>query len=273
MTQGRLHAEFIASGSRRVLVTARLADHSSGSVLVAPAFAEEMNKSRRMVTELAAALAKRGVSTIVVDLFGTGDSEGEFAEASLDQWLADLEAATAWAAAKGVPVQAVLGVRFGCLLLSRLAQRGSVRAQKAVLWQPVIDGARMIDQFLRLRVAAQMIGEGAKESVAGLRAQVQHQSSEVAGYELTAPLVAAIDGLRLDTPCVQPSGRVSWIEVMRSADAPVGVASKRAADALRAAGVEIDVQTTTGDPFWTSTEIVTSEALVEASVAALCDAA
>jgi hypothetical protein len=46
-----------------------------------PPFAEEMNKSRRMIAEVGRRLEGSGVGMLLVDLFGTGDSEGEFAQA------------------------------------------------------------------------------------------------------------------------------------------------------------------------------------------------
>ena len=272
MSAGRLHAEFVASGGGRVLVTARLASSRSPGVLVAPAFAEEMNKSRRMVTELALALAERGWSTVVVDLFGTGDSEGEFGDSTLERWCADLIAARQWSAQHGVDIRALLGVRFGCLLAAELARRGAIGVQRTMFWQPVIDGTRMLDQFLRLRVAAQMIGDGAKETIGGLRERLKSSRLEIAGYELSPELVSGIDGLKLGQGAAA-LGAIDWMEVMRSVDTPVGATSMRAIDALKAGGSDVSLQTTTGDPFWTSTEIVTSPALVAASVEKLCLAA
>ena len=53
-----------------------------GDLLVLPSFAEEMNRCRAMVSLQARVLAEAGVGTLVLDPFGTGDSAGEFADAT-----------------------------------------------------------------------------------------------------------------------------------------------------------------------------------------------
>jgi exosortase A-associated hydrolase 2 len=272
LSAGRLHAGFVSSGRGRIFVTARLVGTRSPGVLVVPAFAEEMNKSRRMITELAIALASRGVSTIIPDLYGTGDSEGEFADATVAHWLDDLEAVTAWSGQLGIEIRSILGVRFGGLLASEFVRKRRIGMQRCVFWQPIVDGARMLDQFLRLRVAAQMLG-GTKESVAGLREALRNGRVEVAGYELSAELVAGVDALKLTAEGARLLGCIEWVELLRSAETPVGAPSVRAIDALKAAGCEVTLHTETGEPFWMSTEIVTSPAVVAASVDVLCRAA
>jgi len=65
-------------GSRGQICTVmcRRAVGSGSTVLIAPPFGEEMNKTRKMLTEVAGALQVRGVATLVVDLHGAGDSAG-----------------------------------------------------------------------------------------------------------------------------------------------------------------------------------------------------
>src|SRR3546814_14337350 len=46
-----------------------------------PPFAEEMNRSRRMAALQARALAALGIDVLLLDLFGTGDSAGDFRDA------------------------------------------------------------------------------------------------------------------------------------------------------------------------------------------------
>ena len=53
-----------------------------GLVVHAPAFAEEMNKSRRMVALQARALAEDGLAVLLVDPLGCGDSPGDFGDAT-----------------------------------------------------------------------------------------------------------------------------------------------------------------------------------------------
>lgn len=63
-----------------------------GTVVFAPAFAEEMNKSRRMTARMARALAADGWRVVQRDLLGCGDSAGDFGDATWAAWLDDVEA-------------------------------------------------------------------------------------------------------------------------------------------------------------------------------------
>ena len=57
---------------------------SDRGVVLLPPFAEEMNLSRRMLRLQASALAERGIAALVLDLFGTGDSAGDFGDSLWD---------------------------------------------------------------------------------------------------------------------------------------------------------------------------------------------
>ena len=61
-----------------------------GCVLNIHPFAEEMNKSRRMAALQARALAKAGYAVLQIDLFGCGDSSGDFGDASWQDWVGDV---------------------------------------------------------------------------------------------------------------------------------------------------------------------------------------
>jgi len=122
------------------------------SVLIIPPFAEEMNKSRRMLALQARALACAGLRVLMIDLYGTGDSEGDFADARWEIWIDDLKrCASRLARADPTPLS-LLGVRIGALLAADLlAELEGV--ERLALWQPVSSGAQFLTQFLRMKLA------------------------------------------------------------------------------------------------------------------------
>ena len=81
-----------------------------GLVVHAPAFAEEMNKSRRMVALQARALAEDGLAVLLVDPLGCGDSPGDFGDATWETWVQDIANALAWLSGQS-HVQVVVMVR------------------------------------------------------------------------------------------------------------------------------------------------------------------
>ena len=143
MSRGELSAEFIAGGRGRLLAVVRRPSRTACSgVLIVPPFAEEMNKSRHLFTEVADALIESGIATVVVDLFGTGDSEGEFSDADWSVWKSDLAAAAQWARAQQITITKLLAVRLGCALGCEAARDNGWKLERTVLWQPVVSGTR-----------------------------------------------------------------------------------------------------------------------------------
>jgi len=267
VNSGGLHAEFIDAAGGRLFALLRTPCVAEGEcTLVVPAFAEEMNKSRRIVTDLAQHERARGRGLLCVDLFGTGDSDGEFADARVGRWLEDLSAAVDWSARRGWPVTSLLGIRFGALLGAAFIRQEDPDLSRVVLWQPVVSGARMMEQFLRIRAMATRMEHGRGESVAALRAQLKAGDTvEVGGYALSGSLCADIDALDLGPALIAPFPPVTWLDVVADAAAPVVPVTQRVIEKARAVGAQIDHAQFGGEPFWMTTEIVTNAALVAAS--------
>ncbi|HEY7640175.1 MAG TPA: hydrolase 2, exosortase A system-associated [Steroidobacteraceae bacterium] len=271
MTAAPVVPRFLGGDGQRVFTLLRHPRRTGAScaLLVAP-FGEEMNKSRKMLTDVGIELAKRGIGSILVDPFGTGDSDGDFSQADWLRWQTDLRQAVAWCAEEGLKVDRLLGVRLGCALAAQIAREGIPGIAHTVFWQPVLDGSRYLDQFLRLRVAASMMEQDRKESTADLRARfARGETVEVAGYAIAPRLATQLDGVRLAELVGPHLGRVHWIEVVRSADTPPPAPATKAVDAARAAGMKITLEPMPGEPFWASVEIVRIPALIERTVAVL----
>jgi len=71
-----------ASRGERFCIFHPAAGALRGAVLYLHPFAEEMNKSRRMAALQSRMLAARGIAVLQIDLFGCGDSSGDFGDAS-----------------------------------------------------------------------------------------------------------------------------------------------------------------------------------------------
>lgn len=226
-------------------------------------FAEEMNKSRRMAALQSRALAAMGYGVLQVDLLGCGDSDGDFADARWEHWQQDIAAASAWLHNRlGQPV-GVWGLRLGALLALDYARNHPVA--QLVLWQPVLQGAAFLTQFLRLRVASGMLDEdqpasGTNELRAAMKAG---QTLEIAGYLLAPELAAAIDSI--DAASLAPSCPAHWFEIVAAAERPLPPAATR----IAAGWGDQAIQKVAGAPFWSTQEIAECDALVAATCTAL----
>lgn len=250
-----------------------------GLVLQAPAFAEEMNKSRRMAALQARMLAAEGYGVLQIDLYGCGDSSGDSGDARWEIWRNDLLAALAWlrrqAGAPASPIPPVppvylWGLRLGALLALDVVRDAGALAGM-LLWQPVTDGAAYLTQFLRLRLAADMLtaGAGPEGGTEGLRRSLAGGASlEIAGYALAPELAAAIDAL--DMRHIAPPGcPVHWFEVLAQAGRQVAPGRARLARHHASAGWHLHTHVVEGPPFWSSQEIMEAPALLTATAAAL----
>lgn len=260
---------FIEIGERRVFALYHAASGDArGSVLLLPPFAEEMNMSRRMTYLTGRALAGAGYGCLSIDLTGTGESDGDFDDARWEIWQKDARAARDWLADKTGKPPIRLGLRAGALLAASLSETGPL-----VLWQPVGNGETMLNQFLRIRIAANLAGGltggGEKETTKDLRALWQTGDSvEVAGYRIHPELAAAIDGLRLADMSPGPDAMAIWIETGNTERGPTP-ASQRIIDAWTESGVSVETRLCAGDSFWTIQETTTATAMIDQTLEAL----
>lgn len=247
------------------------ADH--GYVLAVPPFAEEMNKSRRLLHDLAVELASRGVSMVVPDLYGTGDSMGDFSQADWETWKHDLGLAKKWSEARGRLVESMVCVRLGCALGAAAAADLGWTMKKTVWWQPVVDGKRFLTQFLRTRVAASMMSAGKPETADDLRKLLaQGETLEVSGYQLSSVLAGQVDRVQLDA-CLGPAlGSVRWMEMARGSEPSISEAAVKAFEQMRARYPLLSQEAVGADYFWLAGELVRAPQLITATAEFLVEA-
>lgn len=249
-----------------------------GTVLYVHPFAEEMNKSRRMAALQARSLAEAGFGVLQMDLAGCGDSSGDFVDARWDIWLADLAAAHQWLAARQSGPFTILGLRLGALLAVEYATSATLPLARLALWQPVQQGAGFLKQFLRLRMASDMLTEEAASApadssggTAALRAALLAGATlEVGGYELHGALAAAIDHRDLAT-LAPPPCPVDWFDVSTSLERPPSPALVQGLSKWRQRGVDATLHRVAGPAFWSTQEIELCADLHAATTAALCE--
>jgi exosortase A-associated hydrolase 2 len=240
------------------------------AIVYLPPFAEEMNRSRRMAALQARALALSGYGVMLLDPFGTGDSEGDFRDARLSLWLEDVAAAADWLERKGHDTIGLWGLRFGALLAAAAIARAPARFSNLLLWQPATDGRTLMTQFLRIGLAASLADRGERLSTESLRGQLREgRSIEIAGYELMPELAAAIEDLKFSDFDMPASTQIRWFEVAPDADEALTPASTKIVEHLREIGRSAVARKVVGPQFWLTAEITTAPALIEATKAAL----
>ena len=254
-----------AGGEQRLCLFHAPAGTPRSCVLYLHPFAEEMNKSRRMAALASRALADAGHAVLQIDLRGCGDSSADFGDATWPDWQADVQLALRWLDSRhpGMPLW-LWGLRAGALL----AAGDWGRPVNCLLWQPMPSGKLALQQFLRLKLAAEMAGGGGKGLMEQMKAQLAAgEAVEVAGYRVHPALASGLEAARL-TPA-GPAGRLAWIEVSAQAGDTLKPASLQALQAWQEAGWTVSSQVVEGPSFWATTEIELAPALISATVEAL----
>jgi exosortase A-associated hydrolase 2 len=241
-----------------------------GGLLYVHPFAEEMNKSRRMASIQSRLFAEAGYMVLQPDLYGCGDSDGDFADARWEIWKRDIEVARDWlAGAQPGPVR-LWGLRLGASLAAEVAGQ-SAEPFELLLWQPVINGEAFLTQFLRQRIANEMLQGGGRGGTNEMRARLaEGESIEVSGYMLASSLAAAIDAVRL-THSARAGRRVDWFEVVGEMAEDATPVARQARDQLRELGMDVRFHMPRGAPFWATVEIAECPSLLEATLAAVVE--
>lgn len=227
-------------------------DRDTGHDLVyVPPFAEEMNRSRRIVSEQARALARRGFGVLVLDLYGTGDSGGAFHDAHWALWQSDIDDAARWIEHRGRRPFGLWGLRLGASLAAQVAATKPKQFPRVILWQPVTDGRMLLNQFLRIGVAAAM-SEKDRASTDELRAKLSSgHMVEIAGYEISSELAMAVDAIRLEECILGPEVSVDWVEIRDEGEGSTLPANKQTVvDNWRRNGVTVSLTAVIAPPFW-----------------------
>lgn len=240
-----------------------------GAVLYVHPFAEEMNKTRRMAALQARAFAAQGYGVLQIDLYGCGDSSGDFRDARWTIWKQDMAQACDWLSQQMSGPISLWGLRLGALLALDFSADAQQSVERLILWQPVIDGRSHMNQFLRMRIASQMLADdGPNDPIgvtsASMRAQLAAGASvEVGGYELAAELAAAID--LQDASARAPHCPTHWFELATAGAIAPAVA--RHAQRWRDGGAQLQLHPVCGVPFWAGTEIAECHAMLAATTA------
>jgi exosortase A-associated hydrolase 2 len=240
-----------------------------GAAVYIHPFAEEMNKSRRMAALQARALSAAGISVLQVDLYGCGDSAGDFGEATWPRWVDDVLEAVRWVRDRTGFAPILWGLRSGCLL-ARAALAKLDAAGELVFWQPVISGNQHLQQFLRLRVAGELVGRANPERTGTneLRAALAAGTAlDIAGYTLAPELALGLDAA--DLAPLAARCRVAWLEVSSTEPPEIAPAGRMRVAAWQSAGSDVVATAVAGLPFWQTQEIAECAPLIEATTAAV----
>ena len=235
-----------------------------GAVLFVPAFGEEMNKSRRMLALQARVLAQHGFASLLIDLHGCGDSDGDLRDASWDSWKNDISLAHSWLQQRCTAPVSLLGLRLGAILALDFICNDNAPVHRLIMWQPVLNGQQFLTQFYRVQIANAMLNNS-NESGGGTKAirqlLAQGEVVEIAGYEISPKLSATIDALNAHN-FLPKNISLHWFEIQTEIDDHLSPAKQKIVNFWKANQSQIQLHKFSGAEFWATQEVSTNADLI-----------
>lgn len=215
-------------------------------------FGEEKLWSHRVFVTFARELARRGHPVLRFDYMGSGDSDGRFADASVATVQSDIRCAVDYLKdrTKSSAV-GLIGLRFGATLAAGVAD-GRDDIGLLVLWAPIVNGSRYMQELLRINLTTQMavyreIREDRDALVAGMRAGL---TANVDGYEVTLPMFEQLSAINLSGSQHTFAGPCLLVDVVKVHRDEAGPELKSLAGQYADASLAVVRE----DPFWKEIE-------------------
>lgn len=231
---------YFEAGDRRLLGSVQLAPRlrtADVAVLLCNPFGEEAARAHRAYRVLAARVNEAGYGCMRFDYSGTGDSSGDAADCTLDDWLDDIAiAANELLRQSGSRRVVLVGLRFGATLAALCARRQDLRVAHLVLWDPVVEGTQYLRELAQMHAAylREELGGSYRPGPAPAPGQFPTEAlgmaisprlaADIAGIDLAADAPAAPFTTILRTRQSQESARlfsrwaecpaIRWIDVV-----------------------------------------------------------
>ncbi|MDP1768783.1 MAG: alpha/beta hydrolase [Nitrospirota bacterium] len=242
---------FFENGSYRlfgVLHEPATAPSGWGWVFCHP-FAEEKLWAQRVYVSFARMLAARGAWVLRFDAMGNGDSQGRFSDSSVDTMLSDIGCAIRrLERSSGTALNVgLLGLRFGATLAALAAERCPT-VGKLVLWEPIVDGGKYMQELLRVNLTTQTaIYKEIRHNREALVRMMREEGRtvNVDGYEIAYPCYEQASAVKLNEEGKRFAGPCLIVQMGRAGQ-PIRAEVKVLKDTYRSA----DIREVVEEPFW-----------------------
>ncbi len=211
-----------------------LRGRTDGAVIVHP-FMEERQDAHSVLGDIARRLAATGRPALRFDLYGHGDSAGDWRDATVEGWLDDIATAVDELRVRtGVTRVGLYGLRFGATLAALAAR--ALAPERLVLWQPVVRGDAYVMELLRAHLSAEMVlhkrvGVSREALIQGLE---RGDDINLFGYRLSLAQYRGVSAVDLTLDLKGYAGRTLLVDVVRMATARENLDTLALAEAIGA---------------------------------------
>jgi len=211
-------------------------------------FAEEKLWTHRVFVSFARELAKRGFAVLRFDYMGHGDSEGDFADSTVETRMVDIDRAivTIKTEVPGLERVNLLGLRFGATLAAQIAtQRKDI--DRLIMWEPIVDGSRYMQEILRSNLTTQLAvyGKVTQNREALVAKMKSGDTVNIDGYEMSYTLFEQGSAINLIGDDKLLEGNVLVIQIGKQGQ-PLRKDLQKLLDLYKSAELKHAVE----EPFW-----------------------
>lgn len=232
--------------------------HPKWGMLFCDPFAEEKKCAHRVMVEAARAFCEADIGCMRFDYRGTGDSPGEFVEATPELWIEDIMAAARHLReVMGVTTLGLLGLRLGGALALAAAE-SATGIDFLALWEPVINGRQYLTQNLRRSLIKSMLTDQEKFDAGEVRQSRQQDVYDFDGYLISAEMRNQIEAIDLLGHRPEWSGPTLVVNI-GSREQP-GEPYRQLAELLNGRVVAVRQE-----PFWNRIGLIEARPVVEAT--------
>lgn len=243
----REEARFIGDGSQGVFASVRIPQGPViGGVVICPALYEDSMRIYRREVLLARSLAARGMAVLRFDYRGTGNSDGDAADASFDSMREDARAAVEWLSVRcDIDRIGLLGTRWGGLVAAGVGEDDS----PLVLWEPVIEGRLFFREAFRAGQIHATKEQRATDAGPSALETLRHDGSvDILGYPVYRDFYEDAIRRRLEAELGDATRPVLIVQTSRG-ERPRGE-YQMLAQGLREKGLAVEVVAIDGDETW-----------------------
>ena len=179
-------------------------------------FAEEKLWTHRVYVNIARELAKQGYAVLRFDYMGNGDSEGEFEESTVRSNIDDINAAIEFIKSTFETLEDIglLGMRLGSTLACQIAEKRD-DIKQLILWDPILDGSRYMQEILRSNLTTQLAvyGEVTKNREMLIAEMKDGHNVNHEGYELSYAYFEGVSSISLLLDKKEFKGKVLIVQL------------------------------------------------------------
>jgi alpha/beta superfamily hydrolase len=241
-----------------------------GGLVFCPPSGEEMISTYARLARWSKELSKKGFAVLRFHPFGTCESDGTFADFTLEGALQDTATAVGCLRERtGVKDVGIFGLRFGGFVAAHAASE--VAADFLVLWSPITDLQQYFRDLLRVRLTAELVHlrpDRVKVTTKGMVEDLEAgRTVDILGYEFSPALYRQMTA-GPSWPKHPTSSKILWLS---------RVSERRQLESLGSEwmnhGLNVNLQFLPESPFWEDFSSVFPEKFAAASEAWLAECA